>query len=375
MQEQPAASKRIPSLDGLRGVAIVLVLIGHGVHGLHEAGLSGNDPITLLRLSTMGVAVFFVLSGFLITTLLMREKAKTGDISLRDFYIRRVFRIVPAYYVFLTLMTLAGHFGLIDLPRGALLPAYTFTWNYSPHAPGWWFGHAWTLSMEEQFYIVWPAVVALLSLRRTSAVAVAIIALSPAVRVATYFACPSLRPLTGGMLHTHGDALMFGAIVALLWENVRFQALMDRLFARRVHVVAAVLLLVDEALMYRLKGGFALPVGMTLESACIALILTWTVRFPGSAAGRLLNWKPLTFAGTISYSLYLWQQAFLRPVEPGWTSHAPMCFVLAFLAGIASYVCVERPFFRLRDMVVRQLRPSRRERQPVALAPGGGSAG
>jgi peptidoglycan/LPS O-acetylase OafA/YrhL len=362
--EPSSAQGRIPSLDGLRGMAILMVLLGHSVTGIHEAGLPGSDAITSLRFGTMGVAVFFVLSGFLITALLMREKAKRGAISLRDFYIRRVFRIIPAYYVFLTLVVIAARMGRLDLPHSAVLPAYTFTWNYSPHAEGWLFGHAWTLSMEEQFYILWPAVVALLSLRRTSMVAIAIIVLSPAIRVATYFACPSLRGLTGSMLHTHGDALMFGAILALLWDSEKFQKAMDWCFARRLHVVAVVLLLVDEEVMFQLRGGFALPIGMTLESACIALFLVWAVRFPDTAAGKFLNWKPLTFVGTISYSLYLWQQVCFRP-----GTRWPLSIGLAVLAALASYNLVERPFFRLRDLVIRYVHAARHQ-PTIALPPG-----
>ncbi len=349
-------TKRIPSLDGLRALAIILVLIGHSAHGLTAAGLPGPGLIYALRLSTAGVAVFFVLSGFLITRLLTSEKERTGTISLRNFYLRRFFRIVPAYYTFLLVMLAVAAVGAISIPRAGVLPAFLFTWNYSPHADGWWFGHAWTLSMEEQFYILWPAIVGALSPRWTARIAVLVIALSPILRVLTYAVWPAGRGLIPAMLHTHGDALMFGALAALWWDHPKFQRALDWCFQKKLHVLALVMLIADEYVMWRLRGGFALPVGMTVESATIALMLAWAVRHPDAAVGRILNWRPLAFVGAISYSLYLWQQAFLRPVEPSWTSRFPISVLLAVAAGLASYYLVERPFLRLRDHVVGRSR-------------------
>jgi peptidoglycan/LPS O-acetylase OafA/YrhL len=357
-------SSRIPSLDGLRGIAILLVLIGHLSYGLSEQGIV-LPFIYMFRMSTTGVSVFFVLSGFLITKLLIDEKERTGAISFWRFYVRRVFRIFPAYYLFLTIILLIAATGRITVPRSAILPAYSFTWNYAPWAGGWWFGHAWSLSMEEQFYLVWPLVVARCSRRQTLWVALLAIVLAPVSRVATYAILPAFRGQIGEMLHTHGDALMFGAVAALCWDDARFHAAIDRWTARRAHVWAALLLVADEYLMWRFRGGFALPVGMTVETACIAFILVWVVRQPSTTFGRLLNWRPLAFVGTISYSLYLWQQAFLREVDEGWSSRFPQSIVLAALAAFASYRLVERPFLRLRDRVIAKLAAPRGQSYPA----------
>jgi len=125
----------------------------------HLAG-TRNFPAALATsesLGYLGVKVFFVISGFLITSLLLKEHAKNGQISLRAFYLRRVFRIFPASYAFIAVMFLCAVFGLITLLPNDLLHANTYSMNYHrPHA--WYMAHLWSLAVEEQFYFMWPAV-------------------------------------------------------------------------------------------------------------------------------------------------------------------------------------------------------------------------
>lgn len=141
--------KRIPSLDGLRAISILFVVFGH-------LGGTRNAPeiITFLeRYANFGVRVFFIISGYLITTLLLREHAKTSTISLREFYIRRVYRIFSAAYAFaiVALVVFASQMRFRDV-----LTALTYTVNYNS-SPPWPIGHLWSLAVEEQFYILWPA--------------------------------------------------------------------------------------------------------------------------------------------------------------------------------------------------------------------------
>src|ERR1700730_13855580 len=143
---------RIPSLDGLRAVSILLVLFGH-------ASLSDGAPHALKPFNhagNIGVRFFFVISGFLITTLLLKEKSQTGTISMKKFYQRRILRIFPAAYVFIAVMGLLASLGWIALRRGELFYAASFTMNYHDfHAV--WLGQLWSLAVEEQFYLLWPA--------------------------------------------------------------------------------------------------------------------------------------------------------------------------------------------------------------------------
>ena len=156
---------RIPCLDGLRAVSISLVVAQHS--WLSRSGGAGHDdPRWRFLNGALGVEIFFVISGYLITTLLVREAEARGRVSLRSFYVRRVLRIFPAYFAYLAVVVGLALGGLVPLSLGDLLSAVTFTWNYSPAATSWTLAHAWSLSVEEQFYLLWPATLLFLMRRK-----------------------------------------------------------------------------------------------------------------------------------------------------------------------------------------------------------------
>lgn len=353
-------ARRIPSLDGIRAIAVLMVLLGHSVYGLPVAAAT---VVGWFQVSRVGVSVFFVLSGYLITRLLVEEQRRDGSISLKAFYVRRFFRIIPAYYVYLTCILLASRAGVLTLPRSGVVPAYLFIWNYSPQADGWFYAHTWSLSMEEQFYLLWPPLLAALGLRAGFRLAVGIILVSPLSRLATYALMPAFRGQIPAMLHSHGDVLMFGALLALGSGQPRFEGWVSWLFARKAHVIAGVALVVSTLVGHALRGGYMLPVGLSVEGASIAILLLWLVRNPDSAPGRVLNTRPLIFIGTLSYSIYLWQPAFLHREDIGWAVPFPASLLMVGLAAFASYRLVEAPFLRLRDRALARLR-----RAPDAVA-------
>lgn len=189
--------KRSDSLDGLRGVAILLVVAGHSwlAYGDDKSGLARLAPC--LFNAALGVRLFFVLSGYLITTLLLEERRSTDSISLPKFYARRALRIFPAFYLFFGCILVLLSAGFIVVPKSQLLAAATYTYNYLIIWPGsagsaqnWFLGHLWTLSLEEQFYLFWPATLLLLGNRRSLAAALSIVVLTPFVRVGSYFLFP-----------------------------------------------------------------------------------------------------------------------------------------------------------------------------------------
>lgn len=153
---------RIPSLDGIRAISILMVCYGH---------LSGtrNFPVSITAygrwcgdVAHLGVLVFFVISGFLITTLLMSERETTGAISLKRFYLRRIVRIFPAFYAFILVMAIATLSGAVHLTGRDFAYVLTYTVNVEPNR-ALQIGHLWSLSIEEQFYLLWP--LTLLALR------------------------------------------------------------------------------------------------------------------------------------------------------------------------------------------------------------------
>jgi peptidoglycan/LPS O-acetylase OafA/YrhL len=146
---------RIPSLDGCRAISVFLVLFGHACE-TKNLDFSRYLP-RLGQVATLGVTVFFVISGYLITSLLLEEERRHGRISLSMFYLRRAFRIWPVAYAYIAVVAALQAAGALTLPRYNLLYAATFTMNLAPQG-SWWLGHLWSLAVEEQFYFVWPAV-------------------------------------------------------------------------------------------------------------------------------------------------------------------------------------------------------------------------
>lgn len=333
--------KRIPSLDGLRGISILMVLFAH----LQGTAGTGNRPMPFAW-GGLGVTIFFVISGYLITSLLLKERAKTGAISLKEFYFRRTVRIFPAQYVYTGAIVLLAAAGVIHLLPGDGLAAATYTMNFRA-VREWWLGHTWSLAVEEQFYLLWPAAVAFLGVTGGLRVALASIVLAPLFRVGVFYLWPSQRPLTDQAFPFVFDSLATGCALAILrprlWEDARYRRLLEsRAFALVPLAVVALYLFTPTV-------GGRLLFGETLMHFGIALCIDWGMRFPGTWAGRFLNSRPLVWIGVTSYSLYLWQQLFLCRHHVAWFTTFPQNIVLAFLAAAASYYGVEQPLLRARE--------------------------
>jgi peptidoglycan/LPS O-acetylase OafA/YrhL len=198
-------SSRVPSLDGLRALSILLVCVAHFSY---TAGFPIRHDWWTVVYAHYGVRVFFVISGFLITSLLIREREKTGTINLKQFYIRRAYRILPAAYFYLVVITVVSH---QSLAYKDLFIAYTYLTSYSLHQP-WVLIHLWSLSVEEQFYLVWPAAMLLgfILARRLAfgAVAAALVVRFVLVKVGWYHASLWSFPAVA-------DSLAAGCLLAL----------------------------------------------------------------------------------------------------------------------------------------------------------------
>ena len=361
---QPTAT-RISGLDGLRAVSILLVLIGHGWSTIpYSQDLGGLAPY--FRNSGLGVTTFFVISGYLITYLLRREWEKTGSLSLKSFYMRRVLRIFPALYTYLLTLTIIRVLGWIDTTYGDLAIAGTFLTNYKHLLPiatnfdFWFVVHFWTLSLEEQFYLFWPATVLGCSLLRAPGIALLIVVTAPIVRVTTYHTGVSSPGQLGMMLHSAADPIMFGCLAAL-WQGKPWFEAIRRRFSSWVWPLLAGLFLVIVSVKFavRFPQEYTITVGVTLNSLAITFVMLWIVNHPTSLVGRLLATPVLRHIGMLSYSLYLWQQLFLTPREHSWTNTVwiatfPQNFVACFAAAEISYWLIEQPFLSLRSRFRRE---------------------
>jgi peptidoglycan/LPS O-acetylase OafA/YrhL len=181
---------RIPSLDGIRALSIYLVLLAHlkGTAGFPIA----NGRSTIGDIGELGVRIFFVISGFIITKLLLQELEQSGAISLRRFYLRRTLRIFPASYCYLAVIGLISAFGFLSVTGSDLRNGAVYLMNYAK-TRSWSVGHMWSLSVEEQFYLLWPAVVCAFGRIRAMQAAALLVVLAPVSRVVIWYAFPDLR--------------------------------------------------------------------------------------------------------------------------------------------------------------------------------------
>jgi peptidoglycan/LPS O-acetylase OafA/YrhL len=344
-------TREIPSLDGLRAFSIALVILSHSFSG--SSRLSGYQSLEISLLGQYGVDIFFVISGFLITYLLVKEINATGTISLKRFYLRRFFRIFPAFYVFLLVLAILWGTGVVAIDLHTYIRVATYTSNYYRGASGWLLGHCWSLSLEEQFYLLWPPCLALFGKRTSAFLAFGIIVLSPASRLISYVLAPSFRGMEGIMLHTRLDTIMFGCAIALVYDHQVFDRLLKKFLHPALAMFAAFFFLVlSPYIEARFAARFTWPIGYTLRGVCVSVVLLYVVRNPVSVAGRFLNSRLIRHLGVVSYSLYLWQQLFTGPR----TFWFPLNLLAILACAEASFFLIERPAFKLRDLIESRVR-------------------
>lgn len=314
--------KRIRSLDGLRAISIALVVLGHMAKSAHAPRIFWDTYATL------GVRVFFVISGYLITSLLIREHEATATIHLREFYIRRAYRIFPAALVF---MAFAFTFYRQEMRWYHMAAAVLYLANYDLGRP-WILGHLWSLSIEEQFYLLWPSVLKRWYKHRV-AIAIWVMLFAPVCRNVCYY----LKIRAGDALFPSlADNLAIGCLVALLAPRL---PKVSRSVALTMTVAVVLLPLFSANTRSRtLLLTFVLQPILLIS---IAGVLWHVVHSPY----RWLNSRSVVWLGRISYSLYLWQQPFCSDphMRSAW-------LVLAALgAACLSYYGIEQPMLRMRE--------------------------
>jgi peptidoglycan/LPS O-acetylase OafA/YrhL len=295
----------LPTLDGWRGIAVIGVILYHG----REQFPMSTPLMRLAAHCYLGVDVFFAISGFLICGLLLREYQETGDISLRRFYIRRCFRILPPYYVSLAAICAAGAFFALPLHFADVPSCLFFYRNYRPlgvdENGGFYTAHYWTLAVEEHFYLLWPVLLLAVKPKRAGKVAFLL-----AMLVFVWRTIEGHSQLFAGVLppanllartDTRMDALLWGCLAAIYFPEI--QRVAARIRFSQLWFVPALMIVITQKVH---------PPGQILLDAVLfpALIVS-TVIQPHSVLGRVLEWRPLRWVGTISFSLYLWQELFL----------------------------------------------------------------
>jgi peptidoglycan/LPS O-acetylase OafA/YrhL len=309
-----------------------------------------------------GVLIFFVLSGYLITSLLIREYDAVGKLDVRAFYCRRMLRIFPAFYLYLLVIVFLNWMHVLHISGTYLTFAGSHLLNYGQAiilffpihvvgSPDYWFiGQFWSLSMEEQFYWIWPLTLLLLLRTRWFGVLVTVILAMPVIRFSSYYLFPGLRGQLIMMLHTASDGILSGCLLAFcLARHPQFSRKL-LLSPWAVAGLAFYIFGIDPLLVDWMPRGFVVVLGLTLVTGAITLIIGNVLLQEGDTwYHRLLESKVLVFLGRISYSVYLWQQIFTTPLNTTFLGKWPINLAAAVVTGWLSYRYVELPFIRLKD--------------------------
>jgi peptidoglycan/LPS O-acetylase OafA/YrhL len=336
-----------PALDGLRALAVGIVIAVHAtflIPGRRELLVPGG---------WVGVDLFFVLSGYLITRLLADEIDRAGKIDLRRFYIRRSLRLLPAFAALLLIDLVVSTyiFPDTDIYKATLVSiAYIMNWsrafNWFPQAS---LGHTWSLSMEEQFYILWPAVFIAIRRRRPLSWLLAMIVGMLIWRsIVALGGADAERTYNG--FDTHADTLLIGCAAALLRLDESRREIIRRLSALPITALAVILA------VFRYRTLLTQTFGYTLA----AIMTAWLI-LAATQPGRLrdfLSIRPLTYTGKISYGLYLWHYPIIwigRGHIHGYISI--LLIPLSYLAAMMSYHYIEKPFLRLKARFEPSERP------------------
>lgn len=325
-----------PALDGLRAIAVVGVLVSH--YGL-GSGLHAVER--LLPWGHLGVQLFFVLSGLLITSILLNcrnELPPSGGVgaTLKVFYARRALRIFPAYYATILLFLVSGSSGFSEvLPYHLVYLSNTVSATYSQtglaHAAS---AHFWSLSVEEQFYLIWPLVVLLVPLRWLPLVAIGVVLLAPVSRLVLFAVG---YPHIVGYLPTATDALVMGSLLAMARSGQFPQLRHDHRWqwAIRLSLLGFVACLG----LYNLGVGYR-PREVMLPFFAALVFTGFVVKLLDGGLPRttaLLSWRPLVEVGRVSYAVYLLHTLVmngLTQVLPGLAAPSLPRFVVATLATI-----------------------------------------
>jgi peptidoglycan/LPS O-acetylase OafA/YrhL len=339
--------RRIATLDGWRGIAILLVVVEH-------AGWEKFEHRLWAGLGSLGVDIFFVLSGYIITARLLEELEATATIGLRSFYARRALRIFPVVACYLAVLCSLSMFLRMDLLPSQVAGSLFFfrNYQYSSHPAGIYTAQFWSLSIEEHFYLLWP--LTLLRAGKKWGLWIAGIG-APLCGMwrlydITHPDGPVGRWLPGATtglrtLRTDArlDGLLLGCAMAVLLERPAVRAWILRNFPKETPLLCATALVVNERRVHACAA--------FTDYLLIALMVASTLVVEEGLAYKWLNSRPLVQIGIVSYSLYVWQQVFLLHPQGrhplGLLGEFPLNLISAFAVAACSYRFIEKPAARL----------------------------
>ena len=349
---------KIRGLDALRALSVLLVILSHiGVlSAVSEPGI--KSFFTVFNAFT-GVTIFFVISGFLITTLLIAEKDRIGTIHIRNFFLRRALRILPLYYLAILIAALFGLFGVQQISGAALLHGVTYTYNFVRIQDNIGFlSHLWSLAVEEQFYLIWPFVFASLIVRPLRLVGVCILSIAACYAAYLSIDFESSIPKTYYVTRWFLPAaypIFVGCLFALSchhWAWFRKLLVTKTALAASAFMLCWPLVLPDFTPVVTEWFSPLQFLERFIVVTGIAGAISWLFLNQENRVVKRLDWGPIGYLGKISYGLYVWQGIFTGNgnIDSHYWPPQPFAWgaVLTVVVSIISYHYFEVPFLRMK---------------------------
>lgn len=340
--------KYIKGFDSIRAISIILVISSHlGLYMHLPKNEFSKERLWLLLSGNNGVQIFFTLSGFLITMILLAEQEKFRTISLQNFYVRRFLRLLPPLIVFYLVVFVLMKANLIENDIHAILYSIFYVYNFVPnnHYTGE-LGHTWSLALEEQFYLFWPIIIKFILKKQVVILLILSIILLCLISIHIYpmysvfnnyrverWFIPAIAPV------------LIGSYFAILKNNqlskwqIYFNSSSKRLLF--IGVVLSLFPLYSPYLAY----------SFLFQSIGTGALLVWIMNNQESHVIRFINYKPLSYIGKISYGLYVYQGLFLRtgPGSDLWIQQFPQNLFLTLSVAVVSYHFLEKPILLLKN--------------------------
>lgn len=351
-------SPRIPSLDGLRALAILLVIEGH-LHDRLPDWLSW-----LPGYGATGVQLFFVISGFIITHNLLKEKTRSGSVNLASFWARRFFRIYPAFFAFMIAIGMVYLNFDIGFDQKSYILSFLLLGAVIPTSGGWYIGHTWSLSVEQFFYLIWPP---LLKIGFGTRFLVASIVLWPFVRGLHYLLCHKYQIIylpINDLVYNY-IFMSAGCLLAFLSAKFRFHQLQHNkwyllfIFCFFYPLIERIIFenfFINVKIAQTYITSFS-PVPISL---CYLYVILFLTTRKNTLFFNIFNSAPFVYTGIVSYSLYLVQQFFtISPKSFDFEiQRFPANIILMIVWTLLLYYLVEAPFVRIGHKLFAKAKPA-----------------
>lgn len=346
---------RIKGFDGLRAIAAISVVLTH-LHVFKNFQDNGwlHESIVNSINGAAGVQLFFALSGFLITKLLLVENAQNGKVSLYNFYVRRSLRIFPLYFLVLFLVLVFHVTGEGVTSYESLAFAGAYSYNFIPKT---WYsgvlGHTWSLAVEEHFYLTWPFLFISCShkLNKLSIVMLLSILLSFFIAITLM----NINWLNSSFFIERwtfiaGANIAMGALLSILLENKNIGSKISAFLTRKTAFFFAIVLVFNQVV----TNDFNYFISQYIRGIGFTLLIGWIYLNQNSKLTRLLEVQPMSYLGKVSYGIYMYQGLFLatgpyRTANQTWPPEQYIGVMLLIVAVPISYHYFEKPIMRIKN--------------------------